>query len=396
MGMRSLPTRAGAGLQWVGSSMPPTLRRPPFVGQRAHTATFNVAAISEPEFDEARLLGVLCAVLAALSAVAIASRGDGAAPPPFMILREVLAGGLAAAIGETVFFPLEVIKIRLQAAHSTSQQGSHAAKNGLVAELRKLLDGASLLAWAATPGVVAGVLRAVVYHGLRLGLFPPVKRALSALLAAYQGPDATLSLGAKIFIGVVCGGLGSALCNPLDLAKARLAADPKRHANSLACVTHIARDEGGPLALWRGGGATTVRAACGSGAQLATYDAIKRKAAALVAAHWPAATLPALAGLRAWLPILVATIASAAAYVTAAAPADLVKTRLMLSGRTGQAPGAASYDGPLDCLRKSVRAEGFGVLFCGWGASFARLLPVLLLVIPLLEILRGIFGVGPF
>ena len=69
MGMRSLPTRAGAGLQWVGSSMPPTLRRPPFVGQRAHTATFSVAAISEPEFDEARLLGVLCAVLAAVSAV---------------------------------------------------------------------------------------------------------------------------------------------------------------------------------------------------------------------------------------------------------------------------------------------------------------------------------------
>jgi hypothetical protein len=54
------------------------------------------------------------------------------------------------------------------------------------------------------------------------------------------------------------------------------------------------------------------------------------------------------------------------------------------------------YAGPIDCLRKSVQADGAGVLFRGWGASFARLLPVLLLVIPLLEALRGLFGVGPF
>ena len=50
--------------------------------------------------------------------------------------------------------------------------------------------------------------------------------------------------------------------------------------------------------------------------------------AARVARHWPAGTLPVLAGLRSSLPILLASVASAAAYVTAAAPADLVRTRL--------------------------------------------------------------------
>jgi len=40
--------------------------------------------------------------------------------------------------------------------------------------------------------------------------------------------------------------------------------------------------------------------------------------------------------------------------------------------------------------------EGLAVLFRGWGASFTRLLPVLLLVMPILERLRALFGVGGF
>ena len=140
-------------------------------------------------------------------------------------------------------------------------------------------------------------------------------------------------------------------------------------------------------ALWRGAPATTLRAALGSGAQLVTYSSAKRMVAA-------SPFLPSGYGL----PVLVATCASAAAYVTAAAPADLVKTRLMLSRESK--PGAdaehVQYAGALDCLRRSVREEGVLVLFKGWGASFARLLPVLIIVFPLLERLRMAFGVGTF
>ena len=69
-------------------------------------------------------------------------------------------------------------------------------------------------------------------------------------------------------------------------------------------------------------------------------------------------------------------------------------------GSAGAGRGAdaelVQYTGAIDCLRRSIRDEGPLVLFKGWGASFARLLPVLLIVFPLLERLRVAFGVGTF
>lgn len=300
--------------------------------------------------------------------------------PPLALWRSVLAGGLAAALGEALFINVEVAKVRLQQRSDTS----------LLAELRALLvssRGASsslLVSLASAPGVVAGVVRAIVYHGLRLGLFPPIRRALEALLAGGGGATSgALGLGGKVLIGAFCGALGAALCTPLDLVKARLAVNPDESPNSMAALLKIAR--GGVASLWPRGAvvATVVRAALGSGAQLACYAEAKRVLT----------TLPLLAGRPGGgaLAISLATTISAAAYVTASAPADLVKTRLMVKGSDGQ-----TYSGPWDCLRRSAQRDGLGVLFRGWGASFGRLLPILLLVMPLLERLRALFGVGGF
>ena len=359
-------------------------------------------------------MAILWSVLLGVAVAAAATRGaGGGASLPFAVGREILAGGLAAVLGETVFFPVEVAKVRLQAAAASSTLG-------LAAQLRMQLQTGILASWAA-PGVVAGMARALIYHGLRLGLFPAVSRALTVMLA--DRPHAPVSLATKAYVGAACGALGAALVvrradlepdsvrvyptlivwcavasvcarlsqSPLDLVKARMAASPGAYRNSLAALATISSAEGGVLALWRGCGASIVRAAAGSGAQLATYSHVKAAAARLVQAR-------AAEGVRG-VPIIVATIVSSAAYVTAAAPADLVKTRLMLgASRPASDAGSATplYTGPLDCLRRSVRAEGAGVLFRGWGASYARLLPVLLLIFPLLERLRLMFGVGAF
>ena len=55
---------------------------------------------------------------------------------------------------------------------------------------------------------------------------------------------------------------------------------------------------------------------------------------------------------------------------TLAAPADLVKSRIMADKKGG---GAAMYKGPIDCLLKTVRNEGPLALFRGWTASYVRL-----------------------
>ena len=74
-------------------------------------------------WSESQLLGVLASVLGCLfCGLAFTRAGD---PPPLLPLREVLAGGLAAAIGEVSLYPLEVVKVRLQtgAKQSTDLKG---------------------------------------------------------------------------------------------------------------------------------------------------------------------------------------------------------------------------------------------------------------------------------
>jgi hypothetical protein len=345
-------------------------------------ADSSASGLPLDDVEERTLLRVLVAALVALVASAIATRGNGSVPPPFSVLRELLAGGMAAVLGELLSWPVEVAKVRLQTKRFGGQQSS------FLREMSALVRNG---ARAAAPGLVAGLCRALVYHGLRLGLFPAVKRALTELLSTGQGGmGTTVPLATRLLVGSCVGALGAALCNPFDLVKARMAVTPTSQPNSVTALCAIARDEGGTTALWRGASATIVRAALGSGAGLVAYDEVKRLTTDQLA-HVPG------------LPVLLSTVASAAAYVTAAAPADLVKTRLMLSScrdRGGSSPGKdgnlVQYTGCVDCLVRSVRADGLGVLFRGWGASFARLLPVLLLVFPLLELLRWAFGVGSF
>ena len=331
-------------------------------------ATASASKFAGP--SELAVFGMCWVVLAAAGLFACLTRGTA---HPAGVWREVLAGGIAAAIGESFFFPIEKAKFRLQ-----QQQNPRS----LAGELRALIDEARARG-SGYPCSVAGIVRAAMYHGIRLGLFPPIRRALHAALSLAGGSAASVPLLAKMAIGAACGGFGAMLCNPLDLVKARMAVSPEAHPNSLAALAAIGKGRDA-RALWRGGAATVVRGAMGSGAQLAAYDTTKRAFATAFGVGSP--RLAALA-------ILAATVVSAAAHTTASAPADVVKTRLML---VGDASSEQRYAGPLDCLRRSVRDEGLGVLFRGWGASYARLLPSMLLVMPLLERFRVLFGVGAF
>ena len=272
-------------------------------------------ALSEPQVLGV-VLGVVIATLGALRATRF---GD---PPPWMPLREVLAGGVAAATTEIALYPVEVFKVRRQTG------------------------GAGKLPLLTTAGLAAGVLRGLCYHGLRLGLFPAVKNAL--------GGD---SLAARIASGAACGALGAALCNPLDLVKTRLQRDPERYPNSFAAL--VAVFEGGGAFV--GSPATVLRAAAGSAAQLATYDSVK---GAALASELPAA-----------LAVPVAVCCSSVAYCTAAAPMDVVKARLMVA-RDGDRSGV------LACVRDLARTGGPAAFFKGWLPAVLRLLPVALFVFP--------------
>ena len=175
---------------------------------------------------------------------------------------EVLASGLGAAITDTIFNPLEMLKVRVQTSDTTFQAAARAV----------YAKGGPWLLW--TPGLQATWVRSFCVTGLRVGLYGPVKRAASG-----DGP--TTSFATKFAVGGATGALSSALANPIDMVRTRVHAQvglSTRYATTAAAALHVVRCEGGVTALWRGLGASAVRQVCLSGGQLASYDSAKQAA----------------------------------------------------------------------------------------------------------------------
>jgi len=332
------------------------------------------------------LVGLWCAVGALMVPLVATRRSshDQTEPPPLRLLREVLAGGVAASLAELLFFPAEVIKVRLQthgdapddASGSGSCDGSPADLNGCSGLLATAAhvwrtEGASGL-WGSK-GIVAANLRALSNQGLRLGLFPSIKRALLSVPLFGDGTG----LGARVCAGMLAGALGAALTSPLDLAKINMAARATRHcfSNSLECLCTMAW-AGGVRTLWTASGVGVARAMVASGAQLCAYDVAK--------------------GLE--LPSVLASAVAAVAYTTVAAPMDLVRTRLMSTAgkKGGKEARESAVTLALGVVAAVTRAGGVRGLWRGWGAATLSLIPVVALVFPVMEALRSTLGVGAF
>lgn len=116
-------------------------------------------------------------------------------------------------------------------------------------------------------------MRELFYSSIRMGAYEPIKYL--AVPVAYQ--DSPL---AKVGCGVLAGGFGAALANPLDLVKTRfqsiLPTQPTPYRNTFMAFVDIARQEGGVLrGLYKGWPVTCIRASVLNGAQMGSYDTIK-------------------------------------------------------------------------------------------------------------------------
>lgn len=183
----------------------------------------------------------------------------------------MLASGLGAAITDTIFNPLEMLKVRVQTSETTFPAAARAV----------WAKGGPWLLW--TPGLQATWVRSFCVTGLRVGLYGPVKRAVS-------GDAPTTSFATKFAVGGATGALSAALANPIDMVRTRVHAQvglPTRYTSTAAAALHIVRHEGGVAALWRGLGASAARQVCLSGGQLATYDSAKQAARGAGVAEGP-------------------------------------------------------------------------------------------------------------
>jgi hypothetical protein len=257
-----------------------------------------------------------------------ASKGDRKGEPPFRLFREIWAAGWTTAFASALLNPTDVAKVRIQAEGATNAGEKVYSEFAQTARLIVRQEGLAAL-W--TPGIVATCMRDLTYSGLRVGLYPAAKKAM------YGDQEGDVGILAKISVGMVTGALGSSMCNPLDLVKIRAQGEAGRvgsdglyatglrtgHAPSFANTWHglqsIAAREG-VAGLYVGTTATTIRAAMGTGAQLAAYDHTKH----VCRTNQWAEEGP---GLH-----VFASVISGLAFATGAAPADIIKARVMQVG----------------------------------------------------------------
>ena len=130
-----------------------------------------------------------------------------------LIVKAVIAGNVCAFVS-AFLNPLDVTKIRLQ-----NQTNSEGVKyKGMISGAMRILREEGLAGWAK--GLNASMLREVTYSTVRMGAYEPIRALLSSSLD--HGSDSKhMSPLVKYSAALISGGVGSAICNPLDLVKVR-------------------------------------------------------------------------------------------------------------------------------------------------------------------------------
>jgi len=306
-------------------------------------------------------------------------------------LLQFLLSGASVSVANTCTIPLDVLKVRMQMAAAAA--ATSAATSPAFTAPRPPLPGlaATALALARNEGPAAffsglgpALARGAFYGGARLGMYGPIKAALSGGGGGGGEADAAASAPPSLALGIAAGslsGVGAALLtSPIDLTKTRLQA-PRPAGTPRPTVASVVRGvvgTAGVRGLWAGCGPAAARAAVQTASQCATYDTAKAR----------------IGEVTGWGPASPATHLAASAVTggvvtTATAPVDLVKTRLMCSPPGTHASAAA-------CAAAIVRSEGPAALLRGWTVQYVRLGPQTVVTFVVLERLRAAVGLGGF
>lgn len=310
-------------------------------------------------------------------------------------IKEMAAASTAMSLTSFVFNPFDVVKTKLQTQSQLLRaQGTEQLYTGARQCFRTLLQEQGFVRGLWWPGITASMLRDVINGGIRMGLYPTFAKGIQTSLSG-SGIELP-GLAVKILAGWSTGCIGSLAGNPTDIIKVRLQAEsglvengvystglykgsaPSYRSASHAFLQIIKTD--GAKGLFRGAGANVARAALVTSGQMASYDQTKESLQGF-------ASEP--------VKVVIASFMSGIIAATVAAPADLVRSRVM-EDRGARGAGAL-YSGAADCVAKTIRHEGVLGLWRGWVPAYMRLGPQFMVSFPLMELLRTrVFGLSAF
>lgn len=293
----------------------------------------------------------------------------------------------AASIAETVTYPLDLTKTRLQiqgeaaataattgALKKVKYRGMFATASGIIRE-----EGALKL-WQ---GVTPALYRHVVYSGVRIVTYDGLRRKL-------RNGSNDFALWKSALSGVGAGALAQWLASPADLVKVHIQMEGKRRLMGMEPRVHGAAHafreivaRGGIAGLWKGSVPNVQRAALVNLGDLTTYDTVKHfvmKKTGLPDCH---------------LVHVISSICAGLVAATMGTPADVVKTRVM-NQPTDLHGNGLLYKGAIDCLQQTIGKEGFFALYKGFLPVWIRMAPWSLTFWLSFEQIRSSLGAGGY
>jgi solute carrier family 25 uncoupling protein 8/9 len=252
-------------------------------------------------------------------------------------LQSFANSAFAACVSESVAVPFDTAKVRLQLF-----PGQYNGMIGCMGDVAKAEGVQSL--WK---GITPGIHRQILFGGLRIGLYEPVKETIQkALFPDVTGP-APLPL--KILAGMATGTIAMCVASPTELVKVRIQAGAAgKYPSALAAYGIIAKEEGFP-ALWNGLAPNVIANSVINAAELAGYDQTKE-------------TLIAN-GMKEGFPCYLAAGAGAGiSAVVFGSPFDVVKSKVLDDSK-------GLYKNFFDCGSKTLQKEGPGAFYSGWAPN---------------------------
>ncbi|XP_071483310.1 mitochondrial uncoupling protein 4-like [Diadema antillarum] len=286
---------------------------------------------------------------------------------PNSFLVKYFLSACAATVAETVTYPLDITKTRLQIqgeVAAAKHYGNEAAipYRGMVRTALGIVEEEGL--FKLWQGVTPAIYRHIVYTGCRMGAYEYIRDNIFG-----KNPDGTFPVWKAVIAGSTAGAFGQFLSSPTDLVKVqmqtegrrRLEGKPPRVKTAFKCFKQILA-EGGIRGLWKGWVPNVQRAALVNMGDLTTYDTAKH----LILKHTSLQDNFITHGLS--------SICSGLVAATVSTPADVVKTRIMNQGSDDRGRPLL-YKSSMDCLLKSVKQEGFWSLYKGFFPIWARMAP---------------------
>lgn len=263
-----------------------------------------------------------------------------------------------------VTHPLDLAKVRLQTASKPGQS--------LFSMIYQIITKEGF--FKIYSGLTASLLRQATYSTTRFGVYEFLKETYIEKTNNHKPSTAVL-----LPISMVSGALGGLVGNPSDVVNIRMQNDStlpieqrKNYKNAFDGIYKIIKNEG-PGSLFSGLGANLIRGVLMTSSQVVSYDVAKSLLVDKL--HWDPSTQSTH---------FTAAFIAGGVATTVCSPADVVKTRLMSGGATGESG--------VSILKNALKNEGVGFMFRGWSPSFIRLGPHTIVTFLVLEQLRQFYN----